>query len=331
MRFDSPEILFFLLLVPVFLVAIYLCGKKKKELLQQFTGDVPLISHLSAERRTARRIFRITAFLLLILALARPQWGQIMVTLKQKGTDIAFALDCSRSMLCKDLKPDRFQTARHKIKNLLGRLLADRVALIDFSGSAIIECPLTVDYSALELILDGASSGEISPPGTNLSAVLEKSRVLFKNSGEGYKNLVIITDGEDHSESLKTQISMAKNEGIRVFILVTASQDGAPVPVLKQGEIDGYQKDKDGNLVISKPDWEEMKELVESTDGRFFLSSAQDEDVDELAREISQLQKRELKNTVKIRKEERYYWPLWLALLLILAEFMLGERKNAWI
>ncbi|MDD5091750.1 MAG: VWA domain-containing protein [Candidatus Wallbacteria bacterium] len=333
MIFQEPLYLLLFLLLPPALALSWVTAGKKKKLLHHFTGELAhLTAHLSPEKKIVRRVLRVLAFCLLVPALARPQWGEMSVTLKQKGTDLVFAIDCSRSMLAKDLKPDRIQTARQKARFLLSKLVADRVALIGFAGGSAVLCPLTTDYSAMTMLMDGCSPGEIRPPGTNIASAIAKARALFGNSGEGYRNLLIFTDGEDHGRAFEEEVDRAKKDGIRVFVLITAGQDGSPIPLVNnRGEIEGYQKDQDGNPVMSKTDWQKMEQLVTRTDGRFIMATPSNEDMLELLEEIRQLEKRELKNTIRTRRMDRFHWLIWPAFFIMLVEFLLGERKNAWI
>jgi len=332
MRFENPLLLLLLISIPVFLILSIWGAKRKKKFRDFYAGSVEFVlKKIDVNKILMRKILRYIALLFIILAISGPQWGKSSSTFKQKGTDLIFGLDLSRSMLSKDLKPDRFSLAKYKIKTLLEKLNIDRVGLLGFAGGVAVLCPLTIDFSTVNMLLDGVSPGDIRPPGTNLSAVLDRSKKLFEDGTDGFRNLIIFSDGEDHSNRMDSAIKEAADAGIRVFMIVLSSPQGAPVPVLdNNGNIEDYQKDKSGKMILSKPSLKKLQDMVEKTDGRLFMATQDDQDINALLKEISRLKKREINKKTTVKYKERYYFPLWFAFIALLIEFMLGVKKNEW-
>jgi len=333
MRFENPHLLLLLLLIPVFLIIMIWRLRKKRDFMRFYAGEIDFVKKkISSEKILFRRILRFIALIFIILAISGPQWGKSSNTLKQKGTDLIFAVDFSRSMLSKDLKPNRFTLTKHKIKEILNRLMVDRIGLIGFAGGVAVLCPLTIDFSTINMIMDGLSPGDIRPPGTNISAVVDKAKTLFEQGSNGFKNLIIFSDGEDHSNRLESVIKDAAKAGIRIFVIVMSSPQGAPIPVLNNNrDIEDFQKDKNGKLILSRPSLKELQNLVEGTDGRLFMATQDNQDINALLNEIGKLKKMELNSRTTIRYKDRYYFPLWIAFIALFIEFMLGVKKNEWI
>ena len=176
------------------------------------------------------------ALTLILIALADPQVGTRMETVKREGIDLVVALDVSNSMLAKDVAPSRLEKAKHEMRTLLNMLQGDRVALVAFAGKAVVECPMTMDYGAAEIFLDVLEPNIISRPGTSLAAAIRTSLSAFGEDSHAGKAIVLITDGENHDNDVMTAAKEAKEKGVIIHTVGIGSSQGVPIPV---GEREG--------------------------------------------------------------------------------------------
>jgi len=234
MRFSDPQYFHFLWLVPALGLLLWAAARRRHRLLSHF-ATIKLTRRLAVPFLTGVRGLRVTALLaalaLLIVALARPQYGKQAVILKREGRDIVFLLDTSLSMLADDIKPDRLSRARFEITSLLSRLEGDRVSLVPFAGDAFVLCPLTTDYSALALFMDGVDTDIISQPGTNIARALESGVEAFDRKEREYRVMILITDGEQLEGDALEIARKISQQGIRLYAIGIGTQDGVPIPV----------------------------------------------------------------------------------------------------
>ncbi|MFQ5444988.1 MAG: VWA domain-containing protein, partial [Nitrospinales bacterium] len=180
--------------LPIFLIW---AGNKKQQLLVKFCDPAllsKLTSHNSTQKQQQKSVLLVLAVFFIILALTRPQWGYQWKDLKQEGVDIIIALDVSNSMLAEDLKPNRLERAKHKITDLLNMMEGDRVGLVAFAGTSFVQCPLTLDYSAVMIFLDILDTDLIPTQGTDLGQAIRTSIEAFSPSEKKSNAIILITD-----------------------------------------------------------------------------------------------------------------------------------------
>jgi Ca-activated chloride channel family protein len=284
---------------------------------------------VSLRARRLKAVLQIAAVGLVVLALARPQFGTRVETVESRGQDIVVAVDLSLSMLAEDLVPNRLERARLAILRLLERLDGDRIGLVAFAGDAFVQSPLTVDYRAAALFL-GAMHPDIMPvPGTDLGAALRVSLDALDAGERDARSLVLVTDAEDHEGDFAAELARAREAGVVVYLVVFGSTEGAPIPQYDdQGRRQGFLRDDEGNVVTTRLDEETLAALEEladatvvraGTDGRAFaelvdrIAAEQGEAVD--ARQVTQF-------------EEQYQIFLGLALALLMAEALIPDRRR---
>jgi|GEM_PF-1861931 len=267
------------------------------------------------------------ALICFLLALMRPQWGKEKEVIREsKGVDLVLALDLSQSMMATDISPNRLERAKRKIADFLALLQGDRVGLVVFSGKAFIQLPLTLDYSAINLMLESASPDLISFPGTNMTAALEESlKVLASSPHLHSKGIILLTDGEDNEGGAISMAQKAKEQGVRIFTVGIGEAKGAPIPDLKTGS---YKKDSQGTPILSKLDEKLLKDMAEITQGLYVRSSSGDVDLYQVAQFIKNSLK-SVKNGDKQnikQKEDQYQYFLGLGLVCLL--FPLIRQKS---
>jgi len=330
MRFGNPEFFLLLLIIPIIILLFYLSAKRRKKVFSEFSSpelQKKLIMNLSQVSRTLKSILWIAIILLLIIAAARPQWGKKLQILEEKGLDIVVAIDVSTSMLAEDLAPNRIQRARNSFMTFLDMLTGDRVGLIIFSGDAFVQCPITSDYSALKMFASLVDVGIIPEDGTDIAKAIEKANTLFTEDTQN-RVMVMITDGENLQGDFKEAVKKAKESNIIIYTLGIGTQKGAPIPLVnpQTGEKE-YLKDKDGNIVLTKLDFSNLSWIAKETNGLFFQVSTGQQEIRDILNDISLLEKEKIAERRYSEYKEQYQFFVLFALLLLLIEFILWERK----
>lgn len=333
MRFAHPQVLWLILLLPLLVLLAWARLRAATGALRRALSPAMaerLTCHLSPARRTAGLFLLVLACLFLILGAARPQRGTQYVTAARRGVDVMVALDLSESMLAEDLKPNRLVRARHEISAILDRLQGDRMGLVAFAGAAFVQCPLTLDYSAARMFLEFMGPDLIPEPGTGIAEALRVSVRAFDPAGEGFRALILITDGEDHLGDVEAAARDARKAGVRVFTVGIGSKSGEPIPQRDdEGRIEGYKKDRSGKVVLTKLDEQALRKIAEITGGLYVRASAT-LGLDRIMSEIGGMEKRELEGGVRVLYEERYTYFVWPAILLLLAQWWIPIRKRVW-
>lgn len=330
MKFSHPHYLFLLWgALPVFGIMVYGI-RRHKNILSRFTGASALpyiLPGFSYTRKWIKSGLATAGLILAVIALAGPRAGFHWEKTTQKGVDIMIALDCSRSMLAQDIKPSRLTRAKREIIDLTRRLRSDRAGLVAFSGQAVLQCPLTLDYSAFNIFLDALSPDYLPVGGTDLTAALSTCYNGFDPKSDTQKAIILITDGEDtvrEVSELMEFVQKLAEEKIRIFAIGVGDSEGAPIPK-KNG---GFEKDNQGNIVLSKVDETMLKKITVQTGGRYVRSVAGDMDL-ELIYTKDILETMERKGVTQGKKKvwaQRFQWALLPAVLLLLMELMLGNR-----
>lgn len=261
----------------------------------------------------------------LFLALLQPQWNKKERVVEQEGRDLFIALDISRSMLAQDIEPNRLQAAKEKIKQLLGALSFERVGLILFSGTAVVQCPLTVDYGAFTMFLDQVDAQSISGGTTSLDAAMHKALQAFKAAqGRKTKLLVIFTDGEDFSSNLNRIKEQASQENMNIFTVGVGTSQGAPVPLFdEQGAIKGHQLDKKGNVVISRLNEGILQNIALDSGGKYIHMSSDDKDIKSLIKIVESYEKERFAEKRTTGLEEQYPYFVALSFVCLLLEWLI--------
>jgi len=332
MRFGDPQYFHFLWLVPFLAVFLWMVSRRRKKLAVEFAGQkllerladpiLPGVSFL-------RAVMLLLGLVFLVVALARPQYGKKPVIVKREGRDIIFLLDTSTSMLADDLKPDRLTRARFEISSLLTKLEGDRVGLVPFAGDAFVLCPLTTDYSAISLFLDGVDTDIISEPGTNIARALEAGAQAFDQKERKYRVMVLITDGEELEGNALDQARKLRQDGIRVYTIGIGTPDGVPIPVKDSGgKVVDYKKDSQGQIVMSRLGEGLLVDLARAGGGEYYRAGRSNIELDRIFEDIKKLEKRQVEERELDLYYDRYQWFLGMAILLLFLEPILWESKR---
>ncbi len=286
-----------------------------------------LYPDFSFGRRIFKNVLLLLSLFFILIALLRPQWGFELRDFKRKGIDLFVLVDTSDSMRAEDLKPSRLERAKRKLKDLVNYLNGDRIGLIPFSGKAFVTCPLTGDYDAFSLFVDNLDTDNIPLPGTNISMAIDKALASFSTEPNRNKAIILITDGEDHSDDLDKAILMAKEKGVKIYVMGLGTPDGAPIP-LKDGN--GFKADKNGQIVLSKLEERQLQKIALDTGGSYVRSVTSDRDIEEIYLKgiKSSIEGSESKSTQRQIPLERFQVPLFLAVLFLLLEPLIFEIRR---
>jgi Ca-activated chloride channel family protein len=295
-------------------------------------ADPELMVRLTGQDQTRTRFFKglflLIALGLMLFALAGPRWGSHFQEVSQKGVDIMILVDVSRSMLVEDIEPNRLERARREILDFLRVVEGDRVGLVAFSGAAFVQCPLTLDYSALEMFLGQLKPDLIPVPGTDLGAAIETGVSSFDFQSETHKVILIVTDGEDNEQKGVEAAGHAAAKGVKIFVFGMGDSSGGPIP--DANGKGGFKKDEGGKLVLSKLEEEGLRDISSVTAGGYVRSVAGDLDLDILYFDgIKSRTKTEVLKSGKIKVyEERFPMFLLAAFMFLVLENLILERKT---
>ena len=258
MNFGAPQFLYALAALPALMVFVRWALVRRAASVRRI-GDPVLVERLSeaASRRmhTLRLVLWFVGVALIIVALARPQWGSDIEIVEQRGVQVMVALDVSRSMLAQDVKPTRLGRAKLEISDLISRLDGDEVGIVLFSGASFIQFPLTSDYATARTYLNHASPDSITRQGTVIAEAIETAMAGFSHQRAGQKIIVIMTDGENHEGDPIAAAQQAAGEGVVIYTVGFGSPDGEPLPEYdEEGNITGYRRDTQGGVITSKLD-----------------------------------------------------------------------------
>ena len=334
LRLENPGMLQLLWLFPV-LVGIAIYKFRRKDAAIAGFAEQTLLTRInqavSRTRQWWKEILILAAIALMIVSLARPAWNPRPEKVETRGRDIVFVLDVSRSMLAEDLKPNRIDRARLAIRDLLEQLDGDRVALVAFAGTSVVRCPLTQDYGFFRLMLDDTGPDTVSRGGTSIGDALRKTLdEVYGDRLKRFKDIVLITDGEDQDSYPVEAAREAGERGIRLIAVGLGDEkEGERIPVVNEKGERAFLR-HGGQEVWSRLDADTLRKMVEATPGGKYLNVATGSfDLGAIYRDLLADEEKRTLESLKInRYEEKYQIFLGAAILLLLVEMMLSERRK---
>jgi Ca-activated chloride channel homolog len=330
MRFEHPQLLWLLLVIPPALLAFFWWAwRKRQRLLAQFI-QARLLSALTVGISPVRRKIRlgclISAAALLVVALARPQYGFDLQRIEQRGVDIVVAIDTSKSMLAEDVAPDRLERARLAALDLMQQAKDDRLGLVAFAGDAFLECPLTIDETAFRQSVEALDVSTIPQGGTAIASAINSALTAFKEN-DHFKVLVLITDGEDNDTGALEAAQNVAKDGLKIFTVGVGTVEGTLLRIADANGNSDYIRDPAGNVVKSHLNEALLRGIADATGG--FYMPLRPNTVDAIyERGIAPLPESESQERLVRRYHEQFRWPLLAAICLLLAEMFLPERKR---
>lgn len=330
LRWGRPVALWLLWLIPALAAFQLWVFRSRRRRLERFAsgGILPrLLIGGNRHRRLLRALLVLLAVTACVLALARPQAGFEWQEVERRGVDLVVALDVSASMGVPDAGGDglsRWERARREVSDLLDLLRHDRIALVAFAGTALVECPLTLDHDAVRLFLEALEPGAVPVPGTDLGRALEVSLGAFRGASHPSRAILLITDGEDHEGRALAAAREARDRGVRIFALGVGQPQPAPIPEAGGG----YRRDRRGEIVLSRLEESTLQRIALLSGGSYARSVAGDEDLEQVYTHGVQatLEEEDLGSVERRRWRPRHQWMVALALLALAVEALIPPR-----
>ena len=326
-RFEDPIYLYALALIPLLAVLRFLLICQQKKRLLKF-GDRELVRQLMPDVSRFRPLVKfcllLTALALLIVMIARPQFGTKINHEKRTGIETIIALDVSNSMLAEDVAPSRLDRSKMMVENLVDNFTNDKIGLIVFAGDAFIQLPITSDYVSAKMFLSNISPSMISIQGTDIAKAISMASHSFTQQEGVGKAIIVITDGEDHEGGALEAAKEAKDKGMRVYILGVGSTKGAPIPT---GNGD-YMKDNTGQTVMTGLNEQMCRDIAQAGGGAYIHVENNSNAQDQLDQELNKLAKKEIESTVYSDYDEQFQAVGIIVLLLLIIEICILDIKN---
>ena len=332
-KLQSIEMLYLLWFLPLLLGLFLYSAGRRKQLLERFlhTNLQPKLVFINPVRRRWKAALLLAAFALLVIALARPAWNLQQTKITRSGRDVVFVLDVSKSMLAEDLVPNRLERAKLAVSDVIASLRGDRVGLLVFAGTAAVKCPLTLDYGFFKMMLDNVSTDSISRGGTMIGdAIRVVLDQMLDKQEKKYKDIVLITDGEDHESFPVEAAKEAAEKGVRLFIVGLGDEDeGKRIPVTDESGRRTYMKYREQE-VWSRLDADTLRKMAMATPGGRYLNVATGTiDLGEVYLQlIGSAEKKELEEETIQKYEEKFQVFLAFAFVLLFLEIMISEQRE---
>lgn len=326
-RFEDPIYLYALVLIPLLAVIRFLMVQQQKKRLRKF-GDRDLVRQLMPDVSRFRPLVKFTLLLaalaLLIVMIARPQFGTKINKEKRTGIETIIAMDISNSMLAEDVAPSRLDRSKMMVENLVDNFSNDKIGLIVFAGDAFIQLPITSDYVSAKMFLSSIEPSMIATQGTDIAKAISMASNSFTQQEGVGKAIIVITDGEDHEGGATEAAKAAKEKGMRVFVLGVGSPKGAPIPT---GNGD-YMKDNTGQTVMTGLNEDMCREIAQAGGGAYIHVENNSNAQEQLNEELDKLAKKEIESTIYSDYDEQFQAVGVLVLLLLIIEICILEIKN---
>ena len=332
-RFANSEFFYALALVLVFLLIFWLYNSWRRRALKRL-GDPRIVGGLMPRMSEGKPIVKfilvIIAYIFLVIGIVDPLVGSKLEKVKREGIDLMLVLDVSNSMLAEDIKPNRLERSKMAISNLLDLLEGDRIGIIIFAGNAYKQLPLTTDYSAARLFLSAVDTKIVPTQGTAIGEAIELAVQSFDDK-EHNKAIIIITDGENHEDDAIGAATAAAEDEIKIFTIGMGLPEGAPIPVYNSyGTRTGFKKDRDGTTVITKLNEDMLRQIAAAGKGAYAAANNASTGLRKVFDEINEIEKKEIETKQFTDYENRFQIYLAAALLFLIIELMIAQRKSKW-
>ena len=334
MRFEHPEYLYWLIILPVLLIIYILFRISQKRRFERF-AHIEMRENLVPSYSTRRANFKFAIFLLIIacciLALANLQSGSKMEEVKREGIDLYIAVDVSNSMNAEDIVPSRLERSKQAINKLIGDMRGDRIGVIVFADKAFVQLPITTDYSAAKMFLSTINTSLVASQGTAIAEAINLALKSFPEE-EHSKAIIIISDGEDHENDAAMKAAQeAAKQGVHIYTIGMGLADGAPIPEYNQyGHQTGYRKDKHGNTIITKLNEPMLQQIAAAGNGIYVRASNSNVGLEKIYNDIEKLDKAEIEAKVFTDYEDQFQWFVGAAIILLLVEVLISSGKRGW-
>jgi Ca-activated chloride channel family protein len=334
MELDESKYLYLLFILPIvalfFLLNLYWKRKKQREF-----GDLDLVKKLSPEssvfKPALKLIFMLLALTGMIFGLVNPKIGTKMEKVKREGIDIVFAMDVSKSMLAEDVAPNRLEKSKQIVSQIINQLGNDRIGIVAYAGSAFPVLPITTDYSVAKMFLQSINTDIVSSQGTSLDEAIKLSSTYFDDKSKTSKLLIMISDGEDHSEGAEVAAEEATKLGMKIITIGVGTEKGSTIPLRINGAIQSFKRDNNNEVVITKLNKEGLTTIAKSTKGGYVDGNNTKEVLEYIKNALNNIQKTEFESTQMADFQSQFQWFLGFAFTLLFVDIFFLERKTKWV
>lgn len=335
MRLGNYDALWLFFAIVLVVAPLQVWGFYRRRKLLRVLAEAPLLGRIndtvSVYRQVVKAVLLILAVTFIVVALTRPAWNPRPRSLRHRGRDVVILLDASRSMLAEDLRPNRLERAKLAIRDLADRLTGDRIGIVTFAGDSTIKCPLTQDATFVRMILDTIGTESTTRGGTNVGdAIRDAVEKIFDKKSQAYRDMILITDGEDHGSEPVAAAAKAGQQGIRLITVGLGKAQGERIPVYdEQGRRTGTYLKHDGREVWSKLDADTLRQMAAATPGgRYIPVETGTFDLGQIYEDlVRSAEKTELEATTVMQYDERFQVFLVVAIVLLIWEALLSERR----
>jgi len=334
-QFDEKLYFYILGIIPIITV-VFLMVQLWKKRKQRAFADTPLLKRLapnkSSFKATLKLIFLLLGLSFLILGLVNPKIGTKLETVKREGVDIVFAVDVSKSMLAEDIAPNRMEKSKRLVSEIINQLASDRIGIIAYAGQAFPQLPITTDYGAAKMFLQGMNTNMLSSQGTAINSAIDLATTYYDDEEQTNRVLFIISDGEDHSEgNTQAAVEEAVKNGIRVYTIGVGKPKGGPIPIKRNGVVETFKKNAQGEVVITKLNEPILSAIAEEGNGIYINGSNTETAVEFIKEELNKMDKKEFEAKQFAEFKDQFQWFLGIGLLFLFLEIFLLDRKTGWL
>ena len=323
-----------LLIIPVIILLFAILQFWKYRTQKRFANS-KLLKRLSPNQSLFKSILKIVvlslAFVCLAIALVNPKIGTKLETVKRQGVDIVFAVDVSKSMLAEDIAPNRLEKSKQLVTQIINNLASDRVGIIAYAGKAFPQLPITTDYGSAKMFLQNLNTDMLSSQGTAINEAIELAKTYFDDEEQTNRVLIIISDGEDHSDIASNVAEEAGDEGIRIFTIGVGDEKGGPIPIKRNGVLLNYKKDGNGETVVTKLNEETLKDIADEANGAYIRGNNTGDVIDEIKDILNRMDKTEFEAKEFADFKDQFQWFLGFGIFFLFIDIFLLERKTGWL
>ena len=334
-QLDEKIYFYLLFIIPVLIVLFILLQIWKKRAQKKF-AEYPLLKRLTPNRSNFKSTLKLILFLLgvsfMTLGLVNPKIGTKLETVKREGVDIVFAVDVSKSMLAEDIAPNRLEKAKRLVSEIINQLASDRIGIIAYAGQAFPQLPITTDYGAAKMFLQGMNTDMLTSQGTAIDQAINLAMTYYDDDDQTNRVLFIISDGEDHSEGTTLgAVEEATELGIQIYTIGVGTPKGGPIPIKRNGVVESLKKDANGEVVITKLNEEVLIDIADDGNGQYINGSNTEEAVEYIKEELNQMDKKEFEAKQFAEYKDQYQWFLGAGLLFLFLDVFVLDRKTKWL
>jgi len=333
MELEEKKYLTLLFVIPI-LVTLFLLYQFWKNRKQKRFAQANLFQKLSPDRSVLKSTLKLIVLLLgisaLILALANPRIGTKIETVKREGIDIVFAVDVSKSMLAEDVAPNRLEKSKQIVSQIINTLGTDRVGIVVYAASAFPLLPMTTDYGSAKMFLQQMNTDMLSSQGTAIREAIILASTYFDDP-QTNKLLVLISDGEDHEQNIPDALEQAKEKKLKILTIGVGTEKGERIPIKIGGTTQGYMRDRNNDIVITKLDESTLREIAKQSGGDYVLGNNSKQVTSYFQKIVDTIEKTQFESQEVAEYDSKFQWFLGLAFFLITLDVFFLEKKTTWL